>query len=244
MNVAVHYKSQQRRLRSAVRDTVLGDGMLERVRSTSLALLGLTAAVGFAMVALALNQGWPLIAGVPLPNVEGEHQAIGKGAVVAEAATPSRGDAPGPTVTRQGRNVSARPASQGAQAAPAPAGSSPPGSAGILVSNSTPAGPSPAGAGKPSPTPAPASQEPAATTAPTAPPAPSSAPSAQPPAASASTPSSQPPASSAGAPAPASPEESDEDTDEDCPPEEEESDTEHDYPHGWDRGNGHGYGRR
>ena len=68
-----------------LKTSVLGDGLLERTRSTSLALLGLTAAIGLTMVALALNQGWPLIAGAPIPGFGSEHQAVGEAAVVAKA---------------------------------------------------------------------------------------------------------------------------------------------------------------
>lgn len=71
MNVAMLYKRGHRWLRSTLGPSVLGRGLLVRARSTSLALLGLTTAVGLGMVALALNQGWPLIAGSSIPALPG-----------------------------------------------------------------------------------------------------------------------------------------------------------------------------
>jgi outer membrane biosynthesis protein TonB len=59
--------------------------MLERARATSLALLGATAAVGLAIVALALHQSWPLIAGSPIPPLQPRKQAIGPAAIVSPA---------------------------------------------------------------------------------------------------------------------------------------------------------------
>jgi hypothetical protein len=54
------------------RPSLLGSGLLVRVRSTTLGLLGLTAAVGLGMVALGLNQSWPLLAGGPIPKLPGK----------------------------------------------------------------------------------------------------------------------------------------------------------------------------
>lgn len=88
MDVSVLSKRRQRSRLSAFRAGVLGNGLLERTRSTSLALLGLTAAIGLAMVALALNQGWPLIAGAPIPGVGGEHRALDDATVVATGGPP------------------------------------------------------------------------------------------------------------------------------------------------------------
>jgi hypothetical protein len=82
MDVLVHSKRGQRP-HSASRPSVLGNGLLERARSTSLALLGLTAAVGLTMVALALNQGWPLIAGGPIPHVPPLEQGVGEASIAA-----------------------------------------------------------------------------------------------------------------------------------------------------------------
>lgn len=58
---------RRQRPRTTRKPSFLGDGILERARSTSLALLGLAAAVGLGTIALAINQDWPLIAGSPIP---------------------------------------------------------------------------------------------------------------------------------------------------------------------------------
>lgn len=57
--------------------------MLERARSTTFALLGVTAAVGLATVALALNQSWPLIAGSSIPQAPVTRQGVAAAIVVA-----------------------------------------------------------------------------------------------------------------------------------------------------------------
>lgn len=85
MDVSVLHERAQQRLPGADRPSVLGHGMLERARATSLALLGLTAAVGLAIVALALNQGWPLIADSSIPRVPPPRQAVGAASIVAGA---------------------------------------------------------------------------------------------------------------------------------------------------------------
>src|SRR5690348_2431700 len=82
MDVAVLHKRGQL-LRTAGRPSVLGQGMLERARATSFALLGMTAAVGLAMIALALSQGWPLVPGSSIPATPPRHQAVARAAVAA-----------------------------------------------------------------------------------------------------------------------------------------------------------------
>lgn len=171
MDVSVLSKSGHRSLRSALRTNVLGDGLLERTRSTSLALLGLTAAIGLAMVALALNQGWPLIAGVPIPGFEREHRGVGK-AIVAAPAEP-RSD----TTAISGR------AGQGSRSVPAGesrprpgraalGGSEAPQAVGLVVSHPTAATPASGGPSSETPAaPAPVAQQTAPTPSPTPAPA-------------------------------------------------------------------------
>lgn len=84
MGVEVHSKDDKEEQRSSSRPSFFGRGMLERARATSLALLGGTTAVGLAMVALALNQGWPLIPGSSVPLISPQHQAVGRATVAAE----------------------------------------------------------------------------------------------------------------------------------------------------------------
>jgi hypothetical protein len=171
MDVKVHSKRGQWRSLSAIRASVLGDGLLVRARSTSLVLLGVTAAVGLAMVALALNQGWPLIAGAPIPGFGDRHEAIGKAAVAASAGAPQNlgaGPAGGSgqpvgSPVRQGKGVGGTPV---------PAGSGSPVAPGVVVSHSTPAG-LPGGG--------PTSPEGSPGTAPSSPPSPAQQPAAPPP---------------------------------------------------------------
>ena len=82
MDVKVDSKPGQQP-RATRRPSILGNGLLERMRSTSLALLGFTAAVGLAMMALALNQDWPLVESGPIPGVVGKREAVGASIVAA-----------------------------------------------------------------------------------------------------------------------------------------------------------------
>jgi len=142
MDVAVLYKSGKRRLGPGEpRRSILGDGLLERARATSLALLGVTTAVGLAIVALALNQGWPLVAGSSVPRIPPRHQAVGEATVAAgvvEANSALRATGAGsrsqsvPTGHGQGHS--------GGAASPT-AGSTPTGSSRLVVLPSTPAKP-------------------------------------------------------------------------------------------------------
>lgn len=140
MDVAVLSKRGQRQPRPAARPSILGDGLLERARAISLALLGLTAALGLTLVALVLNQGWPLVAGGPIPPLPPRHQGLGDATVVAVASagdsrsqSTKRGGRPGSGGGSGGRIDSGGGASP---AAPAPAGS-----AELVVSPTAPVAP-------------------------------------------------------------------------------------------------------
>ncbi len=91
IDVTVHHKLGQL-LHGAWRG-LLGDGMLERARATSLGLLGATAAVGLAIVAVGLNQDWPLVPGSAIPDVPQLHQNVDRATVAARP--------PGPQVQKQ-----------------------------------------------------------------------------------------------------------------------------------------------
>lgn len=242
MDVSVHYKRGKSWLFSGARKRILGDGILDRARATSLGLLGVTAALGLAMVALALNQNWPLIPGAPIPGFGDRQQAIGDASVAADAKASSNRTLQG-SAGGQPPGAPARPAGKGAEGRPSPADSQPRIPESVVVSDSTPASsPVDRSAGDASPTPAPAAQQPVATPAPASPPTPVSGVSSppQPPADSASAPPVQTPVPAAGTP----PEESPEEVDDDQPEEEEEEDWggDHDYSGGGHRGHGHGYG--
>jgi hypothetical protein len=85
MDVEVDQTRGKGRLQS-IRGSLLGDGLLERARATTLGLLGGAAAVGLAMLALVFNQGWPLVAGGPVPPLPPREQAVAKAKVVAAKA--------------------------------------------------------------------------------------------------------------------------------------------------------------
>lgn len=89
IDVSVAYKHGQRRLGAAGRTSLIGDGLFDRVRVASLALLGGMTAVGLAIVALAFNQSWPLVPGSAIPALPPKHQVVGSAVVVARPALPS-----------------------------------------------------------------------------------------------------------------------------------------------------------
>lgn len=111
-----------RQLSLNVGPSIFGEGLLDRARSISFALLGASAAVGFAMIAIVLQVDWPLVAGSPVPPVPARQEAIGNATAVRAAATPrlagtgvaQRRDA-GPSAGHPIRAAAAKPA------APAPA---------------------------------------------------------------------------------------------------------------------------
>ncbi len=82
-----------------------GAGLLERMRSTTFALLGITAAMGLGLVAVVSQQGFSLLPAAPIPGLtaeqEGVHDAIelGPPAVGATVRRPSArrsGEEPNP----------------------------------------------------------------------------------------------------------------------------------------------------
>lgn len=199
--------------------------MLERARATSLALLGVTAAVGLAIVALALNQGWPLLEGSAIPPAPREN--VGKASVVARPARV----APVQTTGRR-RSSSGRAHGGGASARPHAAVVTPSGGEGattFAVSEQAPAG-SPDAASKPQ-------APPTHGNTPPSPSQPTQAPTGPPPAAPTSSPPPQesaPPLSPVPPPAP--PPAQPEAVASEAPPEESNVPS-------WSHGNGHAYGR-
>jgi hypothetical protein len=70
--------SLHRKLISALRlPSFAGNGLTERMRSTSFALLGLTAAAGLALVAIFAQPGFSLISPAPLPDEPSIGESIG-----------------------------------------------------------------------------------------------------------------------------------------------------------------------
>lgn len=68
MGVEVRSKLGNSVSRSLSGSSLIGDGMLVRLRSSTLAILGFVAAVGLAMVAAVSQQGWPDVLTGPLPQ--------------------------------------------------------------------------------------------------------------------------------------------------------------------------------
>jgi hypothetical protein len=88
MGVTVLLRRGQPGRRHPARLSLLGDGLLERVRSTSLALLGLSTAIGLGLVAVALQQGWPVSPNLPIPNLPAKNGNVGDGEIVSIATSP------------------------------------------------------------------------------------------------------------------------------------------------------------
>lgn len=181
MDVSVLYKRGQLRPHSAVKASVLGGGLLERARSTSLALLGMTAAVGLAMVALALNQGWPLIAGAPIPGLGNTHQAVGDATIAARATTrsvPAR--APQGSTKRRADRVLTPAAKKGAGETVAAIGAQHAQPQGAAVTDPAQVDQPSVPSGGPAPSPAAAAPQPVAAPTPSPTPAPVSEPASSP----------------------------------------------------------------
>jgi len=80
-------RPQSRESHSA-KPSIFGDGLPERLRSTSFALLGITVAAGLVLVGLIFHQSWPVVPDLPIPGIPPEHEAAQERAVVAEAVDP------------------------------------------------------------------------------------------------------------------------------------------------------------
>jgi hypothetical protein len=178
-------------LLSARRPSLAGQGLPERMRSTVVAFMGLTAAGGLTLVAIFAQMSFPLLSPAPLPDGPSQARGVAKAEVVSashglKAAIPAPpgdgqasdpraqgGDAVGSSPRDQGSNVvapvnSTPPAGAGGVGAPAETGdgaASPP-------TSSAPSPPS-APSSTQAPTPAP---EPAAPSVPATPPKPEAAP--------------------------------------------------------------------
>lgn len=155
--------------RSAFRFGFGGDGLLDRIRAVSFAMLGFTAAASLALVAFVASQGWPEV-GSLLPGPAVQRQAVGANSIVAAPALdrgPFAAAAAAPLSRSQGgaREGVAAPDRQGGQA----------GGAKAPTSNVAVVAPAPNGAsGTPSAEPAPV-EVPVSQPAPSPEPAPASA---------------------------------------------------------------------
>jgi hypothetical protein len=93
-------KTRQTLTRTVFGSNLAGDGMLVRLRSTSIALLGVVTAIGLGLVAFISQLGWPGIVNSPIPNGPAEagsiHSAIAltRGRTVVSASSPQGARAP------------------------------------------------------------------------------------------------------------------------------------------------------
>ncbi len=71
-----------------------GTGLLERMRSTTFALLGITAAMGLGLVAVASQQSWPLLPAAPVPGLPWSGEVEEATVVVAAPIAPISSDRP------------------------------------------------------------------------------------------------------------------------------------------------------
>src|SRR6478672_5460474 len=208
--------------RLKVKPSFAGTGLLERMRSTTFALLGITAAMGLGLVAVISQQGWPVLPVVPIPGLEADQAKVHDAAVAARSHGSSAAE-------RAPRASAAEPAAKRNGAAPEPEDAELAGSRQLTTAppaTALPADPAPGPPAQQGASPEPQPVAPPANGAATATPAAAPAPTA-PPVVSSSTP--PPPL-----------EESDEDDEEpdaeapEAAAPEEEADDYH--------GRGHGYG--
>jgi hypothetical protein len=205
---------------------LLGNSLLGRARSTSFALLGATAAVGLAVLAIALQEDWPLVPGSPPPRPPAQQAAVGE-AMALGVAKPSphvssrRGGLGGKAGSvAHGRNPS-RSSARGQAASPAGSVTAP--TSEPVISPSAAAGTRSEGGSHGS--------RPPRSPSPSPPSKPKPAPAAQVPAPAATTPASPAPPAS-----PASSQPPPEATVSTSPPEQS-------YVPPWSNGQGHAYGR-
>ncbi len=173
----------------SLKPSFAGNGLLERMRSTTFALLGITTAMALGLVAFAVHQDWSVlpaapIPGVPEPNEVGEARVASEPPLLAAAGpvegprdqtVPERGSAvPGPAPSQLSGPRQLTTASPQPPPAPEPT-ATPPSGVGTSPASPDPGSPAspPAAASEPAP-------ELAPTPTPTTPPA--ASPSGPPPA--------------------------------------------------------------
>jgi len=155
------------KLRNAVRrPSLAGDGLPERMRSTVVAFLGLTAAAGLALVAIFAQLGFPVLTPAPLPSAPTKPGSVAR-AVPLKHGSPSAAIAQSQSVAPASGGFGARGASEtaarGQRGSAGVDGSAVPVSSPPAADSPDPGAPTPAPAPETAPVPAPT---PAATTEP------------------------------------------------------------------------------
>jgi hypothetical protein len=150
---------------------LLGDKLLDRLRSATFAMLGAITAIGLILVALVLQQGWPSVFGGPLPGFsngppadEAVSAATGISAGGAASAPQSGvGDAPPRSGSGRGSDSAGSRGARGAHdvVAATPVSSSPADPAPVIEASPEPQAPLPAAEPPPVSTPPATSAPPA-----------------------------------------------------------------------------------
>src|SRR5260370_3188888 len=82
----VRFSLPDKRFPSLRHPSFAGRSLAERIRSTTVALFGLSAAAGLALVAIFAQPGGPLLSPAPLPSEPSS--SVGKAEAVAVSAAP------------------------------------------------------------------------------------------------------------------------------------------------------------
>lgn len=102
----MHSKSRNPLSWPARTPSLAGNGLLERIRSTTFALLGATALLGLVMVAIMARQGVPFLPSLPIPGLPTDHEAVSDSSVAApsgHSVTAEHDAAVGPRVAPVGQ---------------------------------------------------------------------------------------------------------------------------------------------
>jgi hypothetical protein len=126
MDVKVASRLKKAIARSVAPSVLVGDDMLIRLRSTTIGILGLVAAVGLGLVGFVSNQGWPGVIGGPLPQAP--TRIVENEAISASTPAPSgtkqsshrhRAGATSPSRRTQGGGAATAPSAAVTPAGPA-----------------------------------------------------------------------------------------------------------------------------
>jgi hypothetical protein len=141
MAVSVIHKRLQSGQHQPALPSLLGDGLPERLRSTSIALLGIVAAVGLGIVAFALQLGFPLAASAPLPQPPARPDAASERKLAEkEPARKAAAAPPATSATSKGSTeADSPPAGGGGSGAAAPTAPQSAGDGAVLVTGAGPA---------------------------------------------------------------------------------------------------------
>lgn len=150
------FKAGEELSRRAIGTTLAGDGLLIRLRSTSIGLLGAVAATGLGLIAFAANQDWPGAFNSPIPPAPPALSAVDDAVALDAAAATGPASRVGYGTAREDEQVRARSDRAGDSARLAEADA--------------------VSARRPAQTPTPAPTQAAPTPAPPSPPAPTGAP--------------------------------------------------------------------